>query len=178
MSGPKITVARKSGAAALARRVAGITRYSALLGVPAAGTAERSAQLLRMGGRRAKKAAKTNAVNNAEVLFLLSKGSPLRNQPPRPVLEPAVEAPDNKKIIARELAGSVSASLKGDKDGALKGVQKAALAGQNSARAWFTNPSNGWAPNALSTIARKGSDRPGIDTGALRAAIVGLVREK
>jgi hypothetical protein len=180
MTGPKITIARKSGVKALAQRVVGITKYSALVGIPAAGTAERSAQLLRMAGKSSKKLKKAakNDVTNAELLFLLSKGSPLRHQPARPVLEPAVEADGNKQPIARELAASVKSSLDGDKDAALKGMMRAALAGQNAARKWFTDPRNGWAPNAPSTIARKGSDRPGIDSGAMRAAIVGLVREK
>jgi hypothetical protein len=57
-------------------------------------------------------------------------------------------------------------------------MQRAALAGQNAARKWFTDPRNNWKPNALSTIRAKGSDKPGIDTGAMRAAIQGIVGEE
>lgn len=182
--GPKITLARKSGVVALMKRVAGVTRLAAYVGVPAAANRERKAQLLRMAGtakgrrlKRLEKAAETD-VTNAELLFIHTKGSPLRRIPARPVIEPAVEASGNKEAIAAELGGSVKASLAGDHELAVKKMKRAALAGQNAARGWFTDSRNHWAPNALSTIKRKGSDRPLIDTGALRAAIVGIVKEE
>jgi hypothetical protein len=120
----------------------------------------------------------SQAVTNAELLFIHTKGSPLKRIPARPVLEPAVKADGNREPIARELAASAKASLAGDKQEAVRRMERAALVGQNAARRWFTDPRNGWAPNAPSTIRRKGSDRPLIDTGALRAAIVGVVREE
>jgi hypothetical protein len=185
VTGPKITLARKSGAAALLKRVTGLTKMNAYIGIPAADRRERSAQLTEMAGkvkskyRKAKlqKAAGSD-VNNAELLFIFSKGSPLRGQPARPVLEPAVAADGNRQPIAREIAASVKASLKGDHEQATKKMQRAALSGQNAARGWFTDGRNNWEPNAPSTIKRKGSDRPGIDTGAMRQAIIGVVREE
>ena len=183
-TGPKITVARKSGAVAFAKRVAGLTKLAAYVGIPAATAKDRSSQLLGMavnkkGRRKAKlEKAATQDVNNAELLFIFTKGSPLRSQAPRPVLQPAMEATGNKEAISNELAQSVKASLAGDHSTAVKRMQRAALAGQNAARGWFTDSRNNWSPNAPATIARKGSDRPGIDTGAMRAAIVGVVREE
>ena len=183
MSGPTIVVARKSGAAALKKRMEGLTKMAAYVGVPSSTSRDRSAQLLGMAGtaspKRKKQLTKTaqSDITNAETLFLLSKGSPARRQPPRPVLEPAIAAADNAKAIGFELAESAKANLAGDADGALQRLKRAALAGQNAARRWFTDPRNNWAPNAPSTVKRKGSDRPGIDTGATRAAIVGIVGE-
>ncbi len=204
-TGPKITLARKSGAAAAARRVLGVTRLSAYVGIPASTAGERSAQLLEMAaapGKAGKKVARLRKaaeqdVNNAELLFIFSKGrtakkgysaaadlylhskgSPMQLQPPRPVLEPAMAAEGNREPIARELGEAAKADVKGDHEAAVKRMKRAALAGQNAARRWFTDPRNHWAPNAPSTIARKGSDRPGIDTGAMRAAIIGLVKEE
>jgi hypothetical protein len=185
IGGPQITIARKSGAAALMKRVLGVTKMAAYVGVPAASANARSEQLLSMAGNtkskkktaRLVKAAKDD-INNAELLFIFSKGSPVRHIPPRPVLEPAIQAQGNREPIARELAASVKASLAGDRAGALKYMRRASLGGQNAARRWFTDSRNGWAPNAASTIAAKGSDRPGIDTGAMRAAIVGVVAEE
>ena len=204
-SGPKITLARKSGALALAKRVAGLTKLAAYVGIPASDARTRSTQLLAMAGklksgskkRKRLEAATEDDVTNAELLFIFSKGryakpgqsaaadlylhakgSPMQNQKPRPVLEPAVEADGNRQPIAAELAASVKASLAGDKELAVKKMKRAALAGQNAARGWFTDSRNNWAPNAPGTIARKGSDRPLIDTGAMRAAIVGVVREE
>ena len=124
-----------------------------------------------------RKAAKED-VNNAELLFIFSKGSPARGQEPRPVLEPAMAAPDNAAAISRELGGSIKAFADGDDDKGVQFMQRAALAGQNAARKWFTDSRNAWAPNKPSTIARKGSDKPGIDTGAMRAAIQGIVGEE
>jgi hypothetical protein len=184
-AGPKITLARKSGAAALARRVLGIGSLAAYVGVPAAASGRRSKQLLEMAGRvcgekkraRLEKAAKTD-INNAELLYVFTEGSPARNQPPRPVLKPAVAADGNREPIARELQGMVKAQLGGDHDAAVKAASRAALAGQNAARRWFTDGRNAWAPNAPSTIKAKGSNRPGIDTGAMRASIQGIVGEE
>ena len=184
-TGPSITLARKSGAAALMKRVAGISKLAAYVGIPAADKRERETQLLNMAGKakskyrkaRLQKAA-ANDVTNAELLFIFSKGSPLRHQPARPVLEPAVAADGNRQPIERELAASVKASLEGNHEVATKKMKRAALAGQNAARSWFTDSRNNWAPNAPGTIRAKGSDRPGIDTGAMRAAVIGVVREE
>lgn len=185
MSGPKIILARKTGTAALLKRISHLTRLAAYVGVPAAGTEARSAQLLGMAGKttnkrkkaRLSKAAKTD-VTNAELLFIHTKGSPIRHIPARPVIEPAVVAAGNKDPIAREIGASLKAQLDGERQIGLTKMRRAALAGQNAARSWFTDPRNSWAPNAPSTIRRKGSDRPLIDTGALRASIVGVVAEE
>ena len=184
-TGPQITLARKSGADALMKRVKGLTKMAAYVGIPAADNSTRQAQLLDMAGkvkskyRKAKlQKAAANDVTNAELLFIHTKGSPLKHIPARPVLEPACAADGNRQIIARELEASVKASLAGDQDDAKKKMMRTALAGQSISRAWFTDSRNNWAPNAPGTIKRKGSDRPLIDTGALRAAIIGVVREE
>ena len=201
MTGPKITLARKSGAAAVIKRVFGAQKLAAYVGIPAAAAGARSGQLLDMAGKakgrrkeRLQKAADTD-INNAELLFIFTKGrkakpgysaaadlhlhekgSPLQLQEPRPVLEPAVDA--NQEKIAKEIAASVKAAVAGDHELAVKNMKRAALRGQNAARSWFTDSRNNWAPNAPSTIKRKGSARPGIDTGAMRAAIQGIVDEE
>ncbi len=181
----RATVTRVGGARSrLENNLGRVGKASAYVGVPAATSEERSTQLLEMAGvktgRRAKRLRKTakQDVNNAELLFLLTSGSPLHKQPPRPVLGPAVEADGNRQPIARELASAAKATLEGDRAKALEYTQRAALAGQNAARQWFTDARNNWAPNAPSTIRRKGSARPGIDTGAMRAAIAGVVGEE
>lgn len=183
-TGLEITVARKSGVASLTKRIAGLTKTSALLGVPANGVKRRD-QLIEMAGKtkskrkqeRIKQAAKQD-VTNAELLFIHTKGSPARGIPARPVLEPAVEADGNKQAIAHELASASKAALEGNKNEQLKRVGRAGMAGQNAARKWFTDPRNGWEQNTPATIAEKGSDKPLIDTGALRAAITYVVQEE
>ena len=182
-TGPQITIGRKSGAAAMLKRVAGLTKLAAYVGVPSATSHDRQQQLLAMAGKtnsKKKKAKLQKAalgdVTNAELLFIHTKGSPINHIPARPVLQPAIEA--NKDSINHEINASIKASLAGDKALAQKKMMRAALAGQNAARRWFTDPRNGWAPNTPGTIKAKGSDQPLIDTGALRASIVGVVREE
>lgn len=153
------------------------------VGIPAATAEQRTAEMLSMAanasGRQRKRLRRMamQDVNNAELLFIFSNGSPVRSQPPRPVLEPAIEYPANRKIITRELEGMMKAHLAANKQQEQNFAHRAAMAGQNAARDWFTSQENHWAPNAPSTIRQKGSDRPGIDTGAMRAAIVGIVKE-
>ena len=202
MSGPKITIARKTGAAALAKRMLGLGKLAAYVGVPASTSKERSNQLLGMAAKTSnkkkkaylEKAAKSD-INNAELLFVFSKGSPARKQPPRDVLDPSIKADGNKQPIANELAQAAKAQMHGDKPAALKRTQRAALAGQNAARGWFTDSRNGWAPLADSTKRARlrrmsGGMRKkaealgdaaftiGVDTGAMRAAIQGIVSEE
>jgi hypothetical protein len=120
---------------------------------------------------------KKSKINNAALLFVLSKGSPLRGIPARPVLEPAIEAKGNKEPIADELGKAASAALEGNEGECDKHLKRAGMTAQNSAREWITDPRNGFAPNSPSTIRRKGSDKPLIDTGAMRKAITFVVED-
>lgn len=183
-TGPAITIARKSGAAALLSRVFKTGKLAAYVGVPSTSRDARKSQLLAMAGKgngkkskKLKKAAEDD-INNAELLFIQEHGSPINNIPARRVLGPAVEADGNRQAIANEIAASIKANLEGDHEKADKKMLRAALAGQNAARKWFTDNRNGWEPNAPRTIKAKGSDRPLIDTGAMRASIVGVVRRE
>ena len=199
---PQITIARKLGSTALMDRVHQVTKLAAYVGIPAADASARQKQLLSMASGKGKKSARVKKaaqldVDNAQLLFVFSKGSPIRKQPARPVLEPAVQASGNKEPITRQITASVKASLAGDKDEAGKRMTAAAIAGQNASRKWFTDSRNGWAPLAEST--KRGRARrlskgqraeatgedgelldsaftPGVDTGAMRAAIVGITR--
>jgi len=110
-------------------------------------------------------------VTNAGLMYIHTNGSTLHNIPPRPVIEPAIEAPDNKARITNLLGQAANDLLDGDKQKAKQDLQLAGTAGSNAAKRWFRDPRNGWPPNAPSTIARKGSDKPLIDTGELRRSI-------
>lgn len=181
-TGPKVLIVRNTNASQLAARIKTLGKLAAFTGVPAASRDARSTQLTAMAAKtnsKKKKAYLAKAaeedVTNAELMFIHTYGSKIRHIPARPVLQPAVMAEDNKKAIANELVASIRATLEGDPELAEKKMLRAALAGQNAARKWFTDARNGWEKNADSTIARKGSDRPLIDTGALRASIVGII---
>jgi len=115
-------------------------------------------------------------VDNVDLLYIHSNGSPLQGIPARPVLEPAMSA--NAERLGEMLDKAADAAMDGSADGMRRALESAGMAGQNAARAWFTDPRNGWAPNAPETVRRKGSSRPLIDTGELRKSITYVVRKK
>lgn len=108
--------------------------------------------------------------------YMLEHGDPLWQIPPRPFLEPAFKA-NADKLRVQQLK-IIKAALEGSPEKMSIEVQKLGLLGQSIVKAWFVDPRNGWAPNAPSTIAAKGSDKPLIDTGELRNSISYVVRNK
>jgi hypothetical protein len=151
---PEITVTEGGDFDSVRKGIAHLSRMRAYVGVP-----EKNAS--RPG----------EPVNNAELMYIHTNGSPLRNIPPRPVIEPAIEASDNRSMIEDELAECADAELDGKIDEAINHLVRAGTIGSNAAKRWFRDPRNGWPENAPSTIAKKGSDRPLIDTGELRRSI-------
>jgi hypothetical protein len=155
-----VTVTKSGpGIAGLAKALERIKRSDVLVGIPA---------------QKASRRGKGQTINNAEAMFLFSKGSPLRNQPPRPWLEPAIEK--SKQIITPHLEAAARAVLEQDPARAERELKLAGIVASNAAKKYPVE-ANGWAPNAPSTIRQKGSDRPGISTGQLRRSIVSVVRE-
>ena len=119
---------------------------------------------------------KKGEITNAELAYIHSHGAAMHNIPPRPFLEPAIEANINPiiEIQKKGLQGALAF-----KPNEIKSAMKAlGLFGQSAVKDWFTDPRNNWAPNAPATIHRKGSDRPLIDTGQLRNAITYVIRPK
>jgi hypothetical protein len=159
MPQPPVTVQRSgAGLAGLAAEIKRIARSDVLVGIPAKTT-------MRKG---------SSPINNASLLWVFSKGSPLRNIPPRPVLEPAIAA--NTKTISPFLAQAAQDLIEHRPTAARANLHRAGVAASNAAKRWFTDPRNGWAPNAPATIERKGSAQPGIDTGQLRSSLTYIVR--
>lgn len=94
-------------------------------------------------------------ISNAQLMFIHTNGSPVRNIPKRPVIEPAIEAEDNKSAIADELEAAAKLALAGNREQAMKHLKLAGQTGANAAREWFDDPRNNWPPNALSTVRAK-----------------------
>lgn len=138
-------------------------------------------------------------ISNAQLMYIHTHGSPVRNIPPRPVIEPAIEAQGNKGPIADELAKAAKEVLNGNPSEAVRHLEKAGMTGMNSARAWFEDPRNNWAPNTRATALHKlrklkgrarkealaklaggsvpeGVSRPLVDTGELRKSITYVVK--
>lgn len=112
--------------------------------------------------------------SKAHALYVKSYGSPLWQVPPRPVIEPAIEA--NKETIADLMKTGMKDYM--HNRNSLNGFRRAGLFGATAAKNWFQDPRNEWAENAPSTIKRKGSDLPLIDTGDLRASITYVIRKE
>jgi len=117
---------------------------------------------------------KDTKINNAQLMYIHTNGSPIQNIPARPVIEPAIKA--NKDKITNELQKAATLALDNKIDDAKKQLGRAGMLGQNVARGWFTDINNQWTPNAPSTIAKKESSNPLIDTGQLRKSITYVVR--
>lgn len=112
--------------------------------------------------------------SQAYQMYLQAHGSPLWHSPPRPIIEPAIEA--HRQELADLLREALTNAL--DSRPFMPALKKAGMKGQNVTRAWFTDSRNGWAPNSPLTIAKKGSARPLIDTAELRKSITYVIRDK
>lgn len=115
-------------------------------------------------------------INNAQLIYIHTHGSPIRNIPPRPIIEPALA--HDRVAITDQLKQANQAVLEDNTAQALAHLQAAGIEGRNACIRWFDNPLNGWPPNAPSTIRAKGSSHPLIDTGQLRRSITYVVVEK
>jgi hypothetical protein len=136
-----------------------------------------------------------------------TNGSPLHGIPARPIIQPAVEDPDNKAGYLEPMERAVKHMLDGKTDAALGDLNRAGMIAQNAVRDWFTDPKNNWAPLSPRTIearARKkyrisnykkaatkqkyrdkladyiqnGTFNPLIDTAQLRKSMVYVVRKR
>ena len=112
----------------------------------------------------------------AHSLYVKTHGSPMLNIPPRPVLEPSIEA--NKQVITKQIAIASTAAMENNSHLMEEALNKAGLIATAAAQGWFENPANNWQPNAESTIKKKGSNQPLVDTGEMRKAITYVLRDK
>lgn len=117
---------------------------------------------------------------NAELLFIHTNGSPARNIPARPVIEPAIY--DDRERLCNMMKKAAEYVFSGNFSEASRQLELVGMRGQKDARGWFYNPKNHWAPNAPSVIAeklKKGSDnpRPLIDTNELHKSITYFVKK-
>lgn len=157
---PNISVSSTDATAKLKASLAQLARKQVYVGVPEDHT-----------GRQRGEA------TNAQLVYLHTHGSALHHVPARPIIEPAIEAADNKAMITNELGEAAKAVMGSQAAATNSHLQRAGILGSNAAKRWFTDPRNGWAPNTAATIRRKGSDRPLIDTGQMRRAITFVVED-
>jgi len=150
-----------AGLKAIQEAIAVLKSHEVLIGIPED-----------TSGRQDKK---VTPVNNAELLFIHTNGSPARGIPARPVLEPAIQ--NDQERVAEMLKKAIDVAVEGKTGDVLPALEKAGLYGENIAKKWFTNSSNGWKKNTDETIKRKGSARPLIDTEEMRKSITHVVKK-
>jgi hypothetical protein len=153
-----------------------------LVGIPDTSTKERRAAIKKAVGMGKKGPRKKHweemakhDINNAQLMYIHTHGSPARNIPPRPVIEASIMETTNQNKITEELKKTAEAALDGQSGGVSRGLKVTGLLAETLARDWFTNPKNHWAPNAPRTIQRKKSDKPLIDTAVMRKSIVHVI---
>ena len=110
-------------------------------------------------------------LDNVQLAFLHSNGSPVHHIPARPFIEPAIE--QEADAIGGYFEQAFEYALDGDTSGMMKALDKAGQKGENAVKRYIGSAA--LAPNAPSTIARKGSSAPLIDTGMLKASVTHIV---
>ena len=113
---------------------------------------------------------------NAQLMYIHNYGSPAKNIPARPVIEPAVNEPTTLKRIQDYVVKGIEVSLTGNTTNAEKYYKLAGEIAVKAVQEKFTDGS--LAPNAPMTIRLKGSSTPLIDTGALRESITYVIRKE
>jgi len=146
-------VTKTSNMEVLTKRLAELGKAQVLVGIPAANASRPGEE-----------------INNAELLFILTNGSPINNIPATPIVEPAIQLPANAKMLSASLAVATKAILDGNAAATNVALERTGDLAANCIKRYFTE-GNDWPPNAPSTIARKGSDQRNINLGELRRSI-------
>lgn len=108
----------------------------------------------------------SGGLSNAHLAYILEMGSPARNLPARPALEPGIR--ENKQEIlgvAEQAARAAARADRNRKQVFLSGMQMVADACVNAVKKKILQ--NEFAPLAPATVKRKGHDQAWIDTGEL-----------
>lgn len=111
-------------------------------------------------------------ITNASLAYIQDRGSPANNIPPRPFLQPGVDAVTLP--IQKRLAQGATAALDGDEGGVDKSLNAAGLTAQAGVRAYITNGAfTPLKPGTIKGRRRKGfmGTKPLIVTGQLRNAV-------
>jgi hypothetical protein len=118
---------------------------------------------------------KEDGITNAQLVAIHTKGSPLRNIPARPIIEPAITAIGNKERIAEDLKIAGQFMLEGKSVEAINALHAAGIDATNMIKLWFDDPRNNWPLLQDATIQRKGSDAILIDSAQMRNSITYVV---
>jgi hypothetical protein len=147
----------------LSKSLKSINNMNVLVGVPEENTSRESgdvtnAQLVmwHTKGVKSKKMEQSGndegKYNIAQSVYITSKGSPLWKLPPRPIIEPALEADGNKERIEEDLKLAAQAMLDDNSSEAVRALNVAGQDGVNIIKAWFEDSRNNWPPVSDKTV--------------------------
>ena len=128
-------------------------------------------------------------ISNVQLAFILTNGSPVNHNPPRPFLEPGLAQPKVQKKIMRHMKAAAKAALEGDTGTAMNQMHMAGQAGEDGVKDYMVDGSfapnspftinGGWMRNRVSGkpfhADPKGSSKPLIDSGNLQTSITHVV---
>lgn len=111
-------------------------------------------------------------LTNAKLMFIHEHGSPIRSIPARPVLQMTIDwatATLLQKTINKATEAFINSNF--DEAALRKELEKMCIKMENYAREIIYSNDGRLAPNAKSTISRKGDNHPLFDTGQLARSI-------
>jgi len=134
----------------------------------------------------------------AQSVYITAKGSPLWKLPPRPIIEPALEAQGNRERIQEDLKLAAKEMLDGKSTEAINALHVAGIDAVNMIKDWFIDPRNNWPLATDATVqasinrkykskrkraakmdaykaGKEGSKQLLVDTGQMRNAITYIV---
>jgi hypothetical protein len=150
----KVSVSGTDRSGTLKKLLDGISRMEVYVGIPEEkadreGGGPSNAQLAFIHTHGARAASmrremagemdKGQSYSAAHQLYVSAHGSPLYRVPPRPIIEPAIEAEGNKEPIAEELGAAAKAVLDRKPAEAKRHLTKAGMLGQNAANVEIIN---------------------------------------
>ena len=111
-------------------------------------------------------------VTNAELMFIHENGSPLQHIPARPVLQMTIDY-TNKNLLDKAINKSLAAYMESNFniEAFELELKKLCMRMESYARKIIYSNDGRLAPNAPSTIAKKGDNHPLFDTGQLTRSI-------
>lgn len=133
----------------------------------------------------------SGGLNNVQLAYLMSQGSPVNKMPARPFIEPAIEQEDVLNNISEQFARAFDAAMQGDMNGVYAALSNAGIYGSNAVKEYMGSGAlapnapitinGGWMRNKVSGkpvhVKGKGSSAPLIDTGSLRSSVTYVIKE-
>jgi hypothetical protein len=144
MASPRVTVSSSGDLSFLAKALKDLEGDQLLVGIPDKNTRRKQDIVGPL---------QKEPVTNAGLLYIHTNGSIKWKIPPRPVIEPAIQA--NRLTIEAMLMNAASERLAGNKGESTKWLKKCGTFAAKACKLWFEDPRNGWAQNTKKVIARK-----------------------